>query len=208
MFLTEKRIHRLESFSIFLKEKEKVKIEVYVEELKLYNSRLSLVNFKNEEDLFENHILDCLLALPSLREDNTQNWADVGSGAGLPGLLLAITLENKHFTLIERSLRRSRFLETMIIRLKLKNVTILSENVEKVSLSFDAVVFRAFRDLKEFIPFFISLLKKGGSLYAYKGKKTVAQREENEVKDYFDKSELKELLTSSEKERYLLILTL
>lgn len=208
MFLNKERIHKLESLSIFLTAVQRDKIEIYIEELKLYNPRLSLVNFKDDNDLFENHILDCLLPLPYFSNIQTYHWADVGSGAGLPGILLAITLEDKHFTLIERSTRRSRFLETLAIRLKLDNVSVLSENIEKVSLSFDGVVFRAFRDLNEFIPFLVSLLKKGGQLYAYKGKTEVARREEESVRGFFKSTELKVLPSFSQKERSLLVLTL
>lgn len=208
MFLREDRLKKLESFSIFLTEDQKNKVETYVEELILYNPRLSLVNFKSEDDLFENHILDCLLPLPYFKEIKTSRWADVGSGAGLPGVLLAIMLEDKHFTLIERSMRRSRFLETLIIRLKLKNAFVLSENVEKVSHSFEGVVFRAFRDLNEFLPFLIPLLEKGGSLYAYKGRIEVAKKELEEAERFFQETELRVFPSLSQKERSLLVLTL
>jgi 16S rRNA (guanine527-N7)-methyltransferase len=182
-------------------------VELYVEELKLYNPRLSLVKTTGDADFFENHILDSLSPLSFFKTLSAERWADVGSGAGLPGILLAIALPDKSFTLIERSRRRSDFLEALVLRLKLENVRVLSQDLERVQEHFDAVVFRAFRSLAEFAPLLRGLLKEGGELLAYKGKRDLAQKEREEVAPLFREAQIKMLETSSQKERCLLVLT-
>jgi 16S rRNA (guanine527-N7)-methyltransferase len=93
--------------------------------------------------LFERHILDSLRAGPCL-SGVTAPVVDLGSGAGLPGIPLAIASPELPFVLVEPQRRRVAFLELVVDRLGLRNVTIQGSRVEEIQLTAGACVARAF----------------------------------------------------------------
>ncbi|MEA1910981.1 MAG: RsmG family class I SAM-dependent methyltransferase, partial [Spirochaetota bacterium] len=88
-------------------------LELYISEIELWNNKYKLVSARGEE-LIIRHILDSLSAIPELKQLTFKTAADVGSGAGLPGIPLAIFLPKVHFSLIERSGRRAGFLRNIL----------------------------------------------------------------------------------------------
>jgi 16S rRNA (guanine(527)-N(7))-methyltransferase RsmG len=94
--------------------------------------------------------------------------ADVGSGAGFPGIPLAIIFPDFRFTLVERMSKRCAFLENCVAILGLKNVTVLNSEMEKAPTGrFDVVVFRAFRPLdREMVRGLLSLTRRADDLRA------------------------------------------
>lgn len=94
--------------------------------------------------------------------------ADVGSGAGFPGIPLAVVFPDFHFTLVERMSKRCAFLENCVAMLGLKNVTVLNAEVEKAPAgAFDIVAFRAFRPLdRDMTRALLALTREGGSMEA------------------------------------------
>jgi 16S rRNA (guanine527-N7)-methyltransferase len=147
-------------------------LEKYIAEIELFNPSYGLVSCKTRNELIVRHILDSLAPLDIIADAANQNIADAGSGAGLPGIPLAIALPQYNFTLIERMQRRADFLRNVIAILKLKNVTVQECDIEDApSSSFDLITFRAFHPLtKELTKNLFFLLKTGGKLAAYKGK--------------------------------------
>ena len=155
-------------------------LTVYIDEIERCNPALSLVGTSDRHDLITRHILDSLAplgilirALPGQTTLGRQpHIADVGSGAGLPGIPLAITLPDIQFTLIERKGRRAGFLRNIQTTLGLSNVSVEEEEMEKVQKSrFALVVFRAFRPLEPKIyKKLLRLCDSGGALAAYKGR--------------------------------------
>jgi 16S rRNA (guanine527-N7)-methyltransferase len=124
------------------------------------------------------HILDSLAPLEILRgltsgAGGGAEIADVGSGAGLPGIPLAIALPDHNFVLIERKTRRAVFLHNTLAVLGLPNAVVEEREMEKAPrLRFDLIVFRAFRPLEPAIlKGLFRLLRKGGVLAAYKGRR-------------------------------------
>ncbi len=91
-------------------------LERYIEEIELFNPAYGLVKVKDRRELIVKHILDSLAPIKIIRDLSKNSIslkiADVGSGAGLPGIPLAVCLPNAAFTLIERMGRRAGFLET------------------------------------------------------------------------------------------------
>jgi len=158
----------------------------YIEEIELFNAAYGLVKVKDRRELIVKHILDSLAPLPILRRllealpgGRTPAIADVGSGAGLPGLPLAICMPDAQFTLIERMGRRAGFLRNAAAVLGLSNVRIEEKDMEIAQAAcFDIVVFRAFRPLDpDIFKGLWRLLTAGGMLAAYKGRRQSLEEE-------------------------------
>ncbi len=145
-------------------------LDLYIREIELWNNKYKLVGAEGDQ-LIIKHILDSLSAVPILKEFTFITAADVGSGAGLPGIPLSIFFPNVLFTLIERSGRRVGFLRNIISLLNLgKRVEIIEADVEEVHDEFDLVLFRAFRNLTDYYKTLDGITSPGGTLFAYKGR--------------------------------------
>ncbi len=144
----------------------------YVALLKKWNATYNLTAIRDEKDMVTQHLLDSLSLLPTLENSAlvTRRWADVGSGAGLPGIPLAIARPDFDMTLVEAVEKKSAFQRQARIELGLANVTVHGGRVEDMAGgSFAAVVSRAFADLADFIRLAGHLPAPGGRLYAMKG---------------------------------------
>lgn len=179
----------LEQLKIPLSESGGSKLEKYISLLQEYNQKFDLINADEHDEIAVQHILDSLSAFPILAEKlnaraalpNATEICDMGSGAGLPGIPLAIVLAETHpnvkITLVERMEKRCGFLKVCIETLCLKNVTVLNSQGEELVVGkntsrFDFIVFRAFRPLdKRILKMLLSLTKKNGELLAYKARK-------------------------------------
>jgi 16S rRNA (guanine527-N7)-methyltransferase len=128
--------------------------------------------------LTPNYLTPNYLTPPNLRFDSYLNLADVGSGAGFPGIPLAICMPGVRFTLIERMGRRAGFLRDCTAVLGLSNVTVEETEMEKAKGGrFNLVVFRAFRPLEPILKGLLGLLVPGGVLAAYKGREQAVKEE-------------------------------
>ena len=132
------------------------------------------------EDIAARHLLDSLGALEILRGPAPQRMADVGSGAGFPGIPLAIWMENTHVSLIERSGRRAGFLRNAVVSMGLANAAVIEKPVEEARGEgpFDLITLRAFAAVdRGLLNTLAPLLRPGGVIAAYKGRRTAAERE-------------------------------
>jgi 16S rRNA (guanine527-N7)-methyltransferase len=118
--------------------------------------------------IWSRHIINCGVVAPLLRRGTV---GDIGSGAGLPGIVLAIARPDVEFTLIEPMERRVHWLEEQKRILSLSNVTVLRARAEDVRLSerLDQVTARAVSALSKLIPMCAPLLRPGGELVLMKG---------------------------------------
>jgi 16S rRNA (guanine(527)-N(7))-methyltransferase RsmG len=96
---------------------------------------------------------------------------DVGSGAGFPGLPLALFLEDSRFVLLERSARKAAFLGNVVALLGLANVRVLEMQLSGLEERFDLVTFRAWSPLDRELPALRRVLAPGGTIAAYKGRR-------------------------------------
>ena len=145
-------------------------LSLYISEIELWNSRYKLVGAVGKQ-LVIRHILDSLSAVSELKELTFESAADVGSGAGLPGIPLAIFFPDVSFTLIERSGRRVGFLRNVISLLGFgERVVIIESGVEELTDKFDLVLFRAFRNLADYYGTLERITSPEGVMFAYKGK--------------------------------------
>ena len=162
----------------------------YIRELETFNTAFNLIKVQNTQELIIKHILDSLAPwevlarqLDSHQTEGTFTIADIGSGAGLPGIPLAclflVNKPNVEFTLIERMHKRCTVLENVQAMLGLTNTTVLESEAERApSDHFDIAVFRAFRPLdRTMLAALQKRIRSTGILAAYKGKLTAIEEE-------------------------------
>lgn len=188
----------------------------YINELELFNSAYDLTNAENQDDIVIKHVLDSLSAqkkLVSLIKSPDVKIADIGSGGGLPGIPLSLSLRDFNITLVERMSKRCAFLENCTAILGLKNVSIENLEAERVPAnSFDIIVFRAFRPLdKKMIKTLARMVKPDGYILAYKAKLEKIKEEMDAIKSLVTEYDIEPLsvpfLTENEKyERNLVII--
>ena len=159
---------------IELTEEELKKFEVYRELLKKWGKRINLTSLLTDKEIEEKHFFDSLLGLLAFKkagiEVNEKSFCDVGSGAGFPGIPLAIAVKSSVFTLVEPRKKRCVFLEEVKRQLKLKNVSVQCSRIEQVSGDFDILTMRAVEDPESAVGITEHLLSKGALLCIYRGK--------------------------------------
>jgi len=148
------------------------KLLAFVALLKKWNRTYNLTAIRDEGEMVTQHLLDSLSLLPVLPETSLiggRRWADIGSGAGLPGIPLAIARPDLDMTLVEAVEKKSAFQRQAKIELGLENVAVVGGRVESLpGGQFEAVVSRAFAELTDFVRLAGHLLVPGGRLYAMK----------------------------------------
>ncbi len=174
----------------------------YIELLFQWNAIYNLTATKNEEDFITHHILDSLIIGPYLSGDRI---IDVGSGAGLPGIPLAIYYPDKQFTLLESRGKKVRFLQAVCAKLKLKNITVVNQRVEQyhVDVLFSTVVTRAFSSLIDMLQMTQHLCHPSGLFLAMKGRLPVIELAQIK-QDYRVSFEQRLIVSGMDKERHII----
>jgi 16S rRNA (guanine527-N7)-methyltransferase len=146
-----------------------------VDELERGNAQFNLTAIRDRPGMLRKHVLDSLSLQPYLRG---ARLADVGTGAGFPGLVLAVANPQRRFTLIEATAKKARFVEQTAKRLRLGNVLVVNSRAEdyRPFELFDTVAARALSSLADFVAYAGHLCAPGGRLLAMKGK-----RPDNEI---------------------------
>ena len=176
----------------------------YVTELMNWNRVYNLTSVRKPTDIVTRHILDSLTILPHL---NGERILDIGTGAGLPGIPLAIACPEREFVLLDSSSKKLRFVQQTLGILKLDNVTLADSRVEEYQPEtlFDTVICRAFSDLPDFYRYAARLCNEGGKMLAMKGVYPMT-----EVECLKDKSVIDEVVTLKvpglDAERHLVIM--
>ena len=140
----------------------------YLALLKRWNKVYNLTAVKGDANMLTRHLLDSLSVVPVLQGNNV---IDIGTGAGLPGVPIAIAKPDIQVTLLDSNAKRCRFLRQVQAQLKLNNVCIVQKRVEEYqpAKKFDNLLSRAFSSLQSFISSSAHLLAGGGKLIAMKG---------------------------------------
>jgi len=140
----------------------------YLVLLQKWNRVYNLTAIRDPIQMVSYHLLDSLAITPYLWP---KNWLDVGSGAGLPGLVLAITHPEWSFTLLDSNSKKTSFIQQALIELGLKNVRVNCLRVEAWNTTerFDGIVTRAFSETSKFIALTQHLRADGGGWLAMKG---------------------------------------
>jgi 16S rRNA (guanine527-N7)-methyltransferase len=146
--------------------------------IETWNERLGLVSLHDPDELVTKHLLDSLAPIRVLEELGFASFADLGSGAGFPGVPLALAFPQAHAVLVERMERRALFLETTLAELGRGDVTVLQRTFEEVKERFDLVTFRAVSALDlTLVKKLRRLLNPGGVIASYKGRREVVDAE-------------------------------
>jgi 16S rRNA (guanine527-N7)-methyltransferase len=153
----------------------------YVETLLLWRQRLSLTSAKTAASVVLNHLLDSLHVVPFIKPGT--RVADIGSGAGFPGVPLAIVCTEARFVLIESRRKKANFLREVARQTRLSNVVVMENRVEDLldglRASFDVVVSRAVGPVPDLLALSAVLLRRDGLVVAMKGPKGRAELAEH-----------------------------
>ncbi len=140
----------------------------YIALIEKWNRVHNLTAIRQPEKMVSHHLLDSLAVAPHL---HAKRLLDVGSGAGLPGIPLALAHPDMHVTLLDSNHKKAAFLNQAVMELKLKNAEVCAERVEswQAQNKFDVIISRAFSDMGEFVRVTRHLLAPGGMYAAMKG---------------------------------------
>ncbi len=149
------------------------KLLTYLELLQKWNRVYNLTAIRQPEQMVMSHLLDSLAVLPHLWPGR---WLDVGCGAGLPGLILALMRPEWTFALLDSNSKKTSFVRQAKIELELRNVSIYCTRVEtwQAEEKFDGIISRAFAETAKFVMLTRHLLDQEGCWVAMKG---VSQQE-------------------------------
>lgn len=136
-----------------------------------WNKAYNLSGVRDSLEMVKLHLLDSIAVLPHLSPGRI---IDIGTGAGLPGIPLAIMMPGSGFVLLDSNAKKTRFVQQVIVELKLKNASVVQARVEayQPDQRFDAVITRAFACLPDIQKLTQHLLKPCGELVAMKGQPT------------------------------------
>lgn len=140
----------------------------YADLLSTWGVERGMIGPREVPRLWDRHLLNCVAVVPRLPRECTV--ADVGTGAGLPGLVWAIARPDVRMTLVEPLLRRVSFLEEVVGHLDLTNVEIVRARAEEHRASYDVVTARAVASLDKLTTWCWPLVGPGGVLLAMKGR--------------------------------------
>ena len=156
------------------------KLKIFHNCLLDYNKKYNLISKSTEKSVWSRHFLDSAQILKYLDSKKPNNVADFGSGAGFPGIMLAIQSSNPkfHVKLYEKSPIKREFLNKMREKIELKNLEIKG-NIYEEEITSEIIVCRAFKKLREILNISREIVKKPHKIIILKGKN--AQSEINSV---------------------------
>ncbi len=151
-----------------LNEKQQLTLIKYVELLDKWNKTYNLTAVRKPEQMVTRHLLDSLSICPYLRG---KHILDVGTGAGLPGIPLAIVFPERHFTLLDSNNKKTRFVIQAVSELELPNIDVVQSRVEEFQSQelFDTIITRAYSAIGAMVEQTSHLLSVGGVFLAMKG---------------------------------------
>lgn len=164
---------RAEANNIALNDDQIEKLYKYKELLVEWNEKMNLTAITDDEGIIVKHFIDCLECTKVIKDEKT--FIDVGTGAGFPGMVLAIYYPEKHFTLLDALNKRLVFLQEVVNQLNIKNVDIVHGRAEETVRinnlyeKYDASVSRAVAALPTLLEYVSPYVKVNGSCIVMKG---------------------------------------
>ncbi|MEC8561076.1 MAG: 16S rRNA (guanine(527)-N(7))-methyltransferase RsmG [Pseudomonadota bacterium] len=199
-------VEALKKYDQILVEHQIKKLQIYSERVVKWNQYINLTGAKDSTIFFEQHVLDCLSVVPFFKKK--RSVIDVGSGCGLPGLILAIALPETRVFAVEPLSKRYRFLNQIRIELDIRNFSPINKRIQELSWS-DTVfrdfseftlVSRAFGEIESFVDASSAFIDYGAEVYLMRSQLT--DRELNYL-DYYEYSHIHNIKNSSFDRRIL-----
>ena len=164
----EKLVQGLMALGLVLSSPQQEQLLNFVKLITKWNKAYNLTAVRDPLEMVALHLLDSLAILPHVEPPRV---ADIGTGAGLPGIPLAICMPDCHFTLVDSNSKKTRFVQQAVLELKLENVEVLHSRVEllKPEHLFTTVMSRAFANMNDILQLTTHLLADNGILLAMKG---------------------------------------
>lgn len=165
----EKRLEQgLHGLNLDLPAPTREKLLIFLELLEKWNRVYNLTAVRDPEQMVPRHLLDSLSVLPHLHGAQV---LDIGTGAGLPGIPLALARPDLEFTLLDSNAKKTRFATQAMHELALKNITIVQERVEKFhpAIKFDTLIARAFASIPDMLAASRHLCAPHGRFLVMKG---------------------------------------
>lgn len=179
----------------------------YLKGIRLWNKAYNLTSIVEPDDMIVKHLFDSLVLIPYLEKVSNDRMIDVGTGAGLPGFLLAIGMPDSHFVLLDTNSKRTRFMTQMKMELGIQNVEIIHARVQDYQPAelCNVILSRAFASAEDMVNWSQHLLAENGVFAAMKGHIT---EDEWQFADAGYKSEVIELAVPRLKDaRHLVFLS-
>ncbi len=147
---------------------DRSKLLQYLALLEKWNQAYNLTAIRDSGKMVSGHLLDCLAVIPYL---TGSRMLDAGSGAGFPGIPVAVARPDIQVALLDSSQKKAAFLRQAVADLQLKNATVVCERVEAwhAAEKFDFIISRAFAEIAQFIALTKHLLAPRGTFAAMKG---------------------------------------
>ncbi|MDC7228375.1 MAG: 16S rRNA (guanine(527)-N(7))-methyltransferase RsmG [Spirochaetales bacterium] len=198
----------IKQLGLEVSDEESGKLEIYINELLIWNAKLNLVSARDGDQLIVRHILDCLAGLEYIRSLEGEHVGDLGSGAGLPGMIMAIFMKDRRFTLVERSGKKAGFLRSTAALLGLVDrLQVADTDLRNIKTEFDIVTLRAFRDFGDFYGEIKKVTSRNGCIAAYKGRVASIRYDLDSAKLSSDAAEIRPLrVPFLDEERHMLII--
>jgi len=154
------------------------KFERYMKLVLAWNEKVNLTAIKDENDFIKKHFIDSILCAGFSELINAETVIDVGTGAGFPGVPLALIFPQKQFLLIDSTGKKIKILGEITAALEIPNVTLIHARAEELSRKeeyrekFDLCVSRAVANLAVLSEYCLPFVSAGGSFISYKGPDT------------------------------------
>jgi len=158
----------LDALDLLVTQAQQKKLIAFIALIEKWNKAYNLTAIRNPEEMVRLHLLDSLAIANYIQGPNV---LDIGTGAGLPGIPLALIYPHYSFVLLDSNIKKTRFVQQAVIELGLKNVTVWHGRIEhyQPTIYFNSIVSRAFSSVQSFVSVASERLSSGGVLLAMKG---------------------------------------
>ncbi|MFO0106762.1 MAG: 16S rRNA (guanine(527)-N(7))-methyltransferase RsmG [Burkholderiales bacterium] len=163
----------VQALGLSLSDEQIQRLLAYAALIQKWNKVYNLTALRDPADILTHHLLDSLTAIAPLRrhtQDQPIKVLDVGSGGGLPGVVLAICMPELDVTCVDTVAKKAAFVQQVAVSLKLPNLRGLHARVESLTDPYQIICSRAFASLPDFVTWSRSALAEGGVWMAMKGK--------------------------------------
>lgn len=164
----DKLIQGLEVLDLAVSDFQLERLLSFIQLISKWNKAYNLTAVRDPLEMVSLHLLDSLAILPYVKPPRV---ADIGTGAGLPGIPLAVCMPDCHFTLVDSNSKKTRFVQQAVLELGLKNVAVVHGRAESLhpEVLFSTVTSRAFASMSDILQWTGHLLADDGLLLAMKG---------------------------------------